>query len=349
MLVDPSGHDFEEAEAIRDSWRENGNWDDPQRLAGMEDDDLMRTQWLDEYIQTGRIAPGLAADMENHGQDTINGIVNYYVRDTIEDESGSFNFWAGVATAVGIIVGGVVGLISRNPKAGIAAGSAAQSASYYWITGDETLSGLHEANGGQDVYITMSWDLGGSERRRPHIGRGNNDLKNIYMNSNGDLLDIRHMYASNLPGDTMSTDTGLSYWNDYKWWKDRDVWDAAFWGASEGAAAAFDGIIPFFDPLKEAYTVNGNNIDGTQWSYALGEIARDLYLFSSAVKPLHAAKNGWHYGNLGYHEIGNTLVKRNLGRGFSKGNYLHYNTQGKHFFLKWGTMGRQMKYWKYAK
>jgi RHS repeat-associated protein len=40
------------------------------------------------------------------------------------------------------------------------------------------------------------------------------------------------------------------------------VWAAAGWGASEGASAALDGIIPFFDPFEIAYADECGNVSG---------------------------------------------------------------------------------------
>jgi hypothetical protein len=68
-------------------------------------------------------------------------------------------------------------------------------------------------------------------------------------------------------------------------WLHWDVLGAAGWGASEGAAAALDGIIPFADPFEAAYTDEcGNTKNGTEYSRALGQFSRDVYIMSLGVR-----------------------------------------------------------------
>jgi len=67
------------------------------------------------------------------------------------------------------------------------------------------------------------------------------------------------------------------------------------------------------------------------------------------ASPFHAAKDGWHYLNLGYHSVGKTVVCRNLGNAYEAGKYLHLNIFGKHFFLEASKIYQQIKYWKFLK
>ena len=58
---------------------------------------------------------------------------------------------------------------------------------------------------------------------------------------------------------------------------------SGLWGASEGAAAAFDGIFEIvgWTPFESAYKdACGRFKDGTQWSRRLGAFSRDVYLMS---------------------------------------------------------------------
>lgn len=61
--------------------------------------------------------------------------------------------------------------------------------------------------------------------------------------------------------------------------------DGGLMGASMGAAAALDGIIPFWDPLEIAYTDEcGVTQAGTEYSRALGQYSRDLYIATLGLR-----------------------------------------------------------------
>lgn len=97
------------------------------------------------------------------------------------------------------------------------------------------------------------------------------------------------------------------------------AWSGAGWGASEGAAAALDGIIPFGDPLSDAYTDEcGITQDGTEWSRALGETSRKLYLATVGLRGLSKSEilNHNRYLRIGPGRWGKDMVPRiSIGNG----------------------------------
>ena len=92
----------------------------------------------------------------------------------------------------------MIGYIYGGPYGATAGFTIGSSGSYYLMTGDENLRGLHEAGNYQDTDIIYFGEWEHQENHRPRIGDGNNNnLKYVYANDNGDLLDIKDMYASN--------------------------------------------------------------------------------------------------------------------------------------------------------
>jgi len=68
---------------------------------------------------------------------------------------------------------------------------------------------------------------------------------------------------------------------------------------------------------------------------------------------LRGAKDGWHFGKLGYHSLGKRILKNNLGKEFVKfaniKKFLHLNIFNRHVILKAGKMIQQIKYWRFLK
>ena len=88
---------------------------------------------------------------------------------------------------------------------------------------------------------------------------------------------------------------GYNWYDSINPLHESNPWQAGLWGASEGAAAALDGIIPFSDPFEIAYTDEcGNTKDGTEWSRALGQYSRDLYIATLGMRG--AGFRGPEYG-----------------------------------------------------
>ncbi|MDP7025243.1 MAG: RHS repeat-associated core domain-containing protein [Kiritimatiellia bacterium] len=77
------------------------------------------------------------------------------------------------------------------------------------------------------------------------------------------------------------------YGADHHWYSDSAVWASAAWGASEGAAAAPDGIIPFGDPLDFVYADPSGEIP---LQYEVSQVAGAATIFIETVVlgPLYA-------------------------------------------------------------
>ena len=107
--------------------------------------------------------------------------------------------------------------------------------------------------------------------------------------------------------------------------------DGGLMGASMGAAAALDGIIPFWDPLESAYTDEcGVTQAGTEYSRALGQYSRDLYIatlglrgarFRGIERGAWKANGTWQPRQLHFHlDWGNGLGSHHLPQ--QTGNFL---------------------------
>jgi hypothetical protein len=68
-------------------------------------------------------------------------------------------------------------------------------------------------------------------------------------------------------------------------------------------------------------------------------------LLASQIKPFHAAKDGWHFYNIGYHSLGKTVTKS---AGYPPGTYLHLNVFDKHLILG-PNFFNNLWYFKYLK
>ena|GEM_PF-6772848 len=133
-----------------------------------------------------------------------------------------------------------------------------------------------------------------------------------------------------------------------------NVWDSFVGNSQAVTAATMSAFIDFW----AARTLQTNAekagmysaIDGCEGeALKYGAMTVAQIALSAFVGTMHTAKNGIHLGKFGLHRVGNTVVKANLGRGYSAGTYAHLNIAGKHFFLVPKKIIQQVKFWRYLK
>jgi hypothetical protein len=143
------------------------------------------------------------------------------------------------------------------------------------------------------------------------------------------------------------------------------AWDAVVGNSQAAGAAIMSSFIDFFGAraLQTNAELSGHysaieGCEGEAWKYgglAFGQIVLEAFGAGGAgsLSHLHKAKDGWHLGNLGYHSLGKSVLKNNLGKEFIKfanaKKFLHLNIYNKHTILKAGKIIQQIKYWRFLK
>ena len=207
MLTDPSGHEFRGTPVAGQSVNEDEinaqlgalGVQNPADLnfGTTTETEVWRRHLLRDYLMTGNLHPDGQAEMESWGLDSPDQYFNSIQQQVAEREQESLNNIGAVWHTIGAVVGAVVGYFCY--PAAPAAYAIVANGGYYLQTGDESLSGLSNTRDpeSQDPYIVAGGEFGCESSYHSNI-----------LADSGNGFNLNNMYASNLPGDTMSTDTG---------------------------------------------------------------------------------------------------------------------------------------------